>query len=203
MINLWNSTKWREGILAKGHLVCVSISDAGAALDLLWDKSGSLITSSNSTRRHTPKSEQAKPNWNQYRVEQTTSHPHSPHYPNWRRPLLPQALVVVNVSGGGDAGRDGSSGADPVREAGCVWWRGGEEGGVCQRPHCGRGPAGPSGGPVIGLGFYTWTAQLLRDDGSKWSAACCSHGRDVKMAVFLLGRLQSCYLCHYNSAYTR
>lgn len=31
----------------------------------------------------------------------------------------------------------------------------GEEAGMRQRPRWGWGPAGPSGGPVIGLEFYT------------------------------------------------
>lgn len=64
-------------------------------------------------------------------------------------------------------------------------------------PHCGWGPAGPSGGPVIGLGFYTWTAQILRDDWSKWRQI--SEALPGKMGTFLLTRRQSCYLCQYNS----
>lgn len=53
-----------------------------------------------------------------------------------------------------------SMGADPLREGEHerkmeIKKREVREGAVCQRRRCGRGPAGPSGGPVIGLGFYT------------------------------------------------
>lgn len=49
------------------------------------------------------------------------------------------------------------------------WW----EGAVCQQRRCGWGPAGPSGGPVIGLGFYTWAAHLHRDGWGKKNEINC------------------------------
>lgn len=49
-----------------------------------------------------------------------------------------------------------SKGADPVREGERAKEKDGERGDRrCQHRHCGWGPAGPSGGLIIGLGFYT------------------------------------------------
>lgn len=69
----------------------------------------------------------------------------------------------------------------------------------CQHRHCGRGPAGPSGGLIIGLGFYTWAAHLQRESwikkkkteiekGNKQFIASCSVVK-VRMTVKVESRL--------------
>lgn len=78
-----------------------------------------------------------------------------------------QAFVLVSVLARLMEEMAGRMGAQELTQLERVdeWWR---EWWGGRRPRWGWGPAGPSGGPVIGLGFYTWTTQLLRDDWSKW-----------------------------------